>query len=79
MTRPDGGVVAYLRRLAWPAFGWTILGLGAVLITRPSRLDLLFSGTAEWWRLTSFAAFIFLLGFSVAAFNEWSRRRKQRR
>lgn len=75
----EGGVVAYLRRLALPALGWAILGLGAVLITRPSRLDLLFSGTVGWWRLTSFAAIVLLLSFSVAAFNEWSRRRKRDR
>jgi hypothetical protein len=73
-----GGAVGYLRRLALPALGWASLGLGAILITRPGRLDLLFSGTVEWWRLTVFAAFVLFVSFSVAAFNEWSRGRKHR-
>jgi hypothetical protein len=79
MERQEGGFVAYFRRLALPALGWAILGLGAVLITRPSRLGLLFSGTVEWWRLTSFGALVLFLSFSVAAFNEWSRKRKRDR
>jgi hypothetical protein len=74
----EGGSLAFVRRLTFPALCWAILGLGAVLFTRPSRLELLFSRTVEWWRLTSFAALVFLIAFAVAAFNEWSRGRKRR-
>ena len=70
-------MAAYFRRLTLPAMGWAFLGLGAVFVTRPSRIGLLLSGTVEWWRLASFAAFTLLLGFGVAALKEWSGRRKR--
>lgn len=78
MNHRETGVAAYLRRLTLPALGWAFLGLGAVLVTRPSRIGLLLSGTVEWWRLASFAPLTLLLGFGVAALNEWSNRRKRR-
>jgi hypothetical protein len=79
IKREESGVVAYLRRLAVPAVGWASLGLAAVLITRPSRLNEMLSGSVEWWRLISFAAVVLAFSFSIAAFNDWSRRRKHLR
>ena len=71
-------MAAYLGRLTLPALGWALLGLVVVLVTRPSRMALMISGTIEWWRLALFAAFTLLLGFGVAALKEWSGRRRRR-
>jgi len=71
--------MSYFMTLTLQAVGWIMLGLGAVLITRPSRIGLLLSGAVEWWRLASFAAFALVLGFSAAALNDWAKGRKRRR
>ena len=72
--RGKDGIMGYFRRLALPALGWAALGVGAVLIGSPSRVGLLLSGNVDWWRLLWFAAFVLLLAFGAAAFNDWRRR-----
>ena len=64
------------RRIALPTLGWAILGLGAVIFTRPSRLELVFSGEVEWWRLVLFLIVIITLSATVAVFNDWRAKRK---
>src|SRR4051794_10307753 len=46
----------YLRRLVLHGLGWAVLAVAAVLVTHPSRVKLLLSGSIEWWRLAPFAA-----------------------
>lgn len=65
-----------MRRIALPTLGWAILGLGAVIFTRPSRLELLFSGEVDWWRLLLFFIVVIALSATVAAFNDWRSRRR---
>ena len=68
----------YLRRLTLPALGWALLGLGAVVVTHPSRMRLVLSGTIEWWRLAAFVIFSLVLGFGMAALQNWNRARRRR-
>lgn len=65
------------RRIGLPTLGWAILGLGAVILTRPSRLELLFSGEVDWWRLVLFFIAVIALSVSVAAFNDWRIKRRR--
>ena len=65
-----------LRRIALPTLGWAMIGLGAVIVTRPSRLGLLFSGAVDWWRLILFFSSVIALSATVAAINDWRSRRR---